>query len=342
MNMLYCIIEEINSLEALRRPKDGVNLQPPKRVMKIQEEIRDLYTELSKTRRHIFERVEWNRDQAPKLHLFHLRNLLPSQSRTAVLINDLFYQSRTKDPISLSENIEQLRDEGDILSAMNMQRMDNFAKLQFRGASSKNYADSLSIFENLQQEFWNNNQQVLEYSHFATKVPKKLIQLFLHDDIAPLPKTYPKNTLLQRRDALGRTPLHTTMMHQAYLQDYDDLQADNNAKDIFGRTPLHIICSLPALRHTICPLWSDQLIRFVQLSATSWFLSRDSVDIHVRDCDGRYAVEYVILDRQLEVLRLFRDEFKGFEPESEVGRLILEALKDIEVLDTSFSSSEGM
>lgn len=340
MNMLYSILGQINSIEALRRPKDGVFLQPTERAMELRQEILDVYTELSKTRLHVFGRVEWNRDQARKLRLLHLP--LPSQSRMAVLTSDFFYSIKTEDPINCSEKVEQLRDEGDILSAMHMQRMENLAKMQFYGASSEEYADSRSIFEKLQREFWNNNQQVLEYSPLNAMVPEKLMQPFLHDDIAIPPETYLNNTSLKHRDALGRTPLHTSMEHHVYLKDYNDLQADNNAQDIFGRTPLHIICSLPAFRQAIGLLWSDQVISFVQLSLTRWYLSRDSVDIHVRDCDGRYAVEYAILDRRPQVLRLFRDEYEYFEPESEVGRLVLEALKDMEDLDASFSSSDGM
>ena len=336
MNMLYSIHELIDSIDALRRPKDGTILQPPKRVIKIRKEIRNLHKELEKARSQVFKKVAWDKDQAESF--YHLFQSPPPQSRKISLIDNLFYFS-TEAPSIISRSVEQLRGKGDIFSAIHMQR--SLANMLSYGSSSIDYVRSLSIFEKLQEEFWNNNQQVLKYLRSDAKVPEKLIQPFLHDNKVSPPKTYLGN-ILKGRDVLGRTPLHTTTENWDYLHDSNFFQDDSNVKDIFGRTPLHIICSLPTLRHTICPLWSDHVIRLVQLSVTRRFLCRDSVDIHVRDCDGRYAVEYAILDRRPEVLRLFRDEYEYFEPESEIGRLVLEALKDMEDMDASFSSSDGM
>lgn len=339
--MLHSILEQINSIEALRRPKDGVILQPPKQVSKIRKEIQNVYRGLHIDRDRVLTEIAWDKEQAESFyHHFHLKKL-PSVQYGSTSVDELFYLLRSTAHSIISGSVEQFRDKGDILSAMRMQQIDSFAKIRLFGSLSEDYAYSLSIFKKLQQEFWNNNQQVLKYLPSGAKVPKKLIQPFLHDDLALPSKTCPRN-ILKHRDVLGRTPLHTAIKHHGYLQNYDGLQANNNAQDIFGRTPLHIICSLPAVRQSVCPVWSDSLIWFIQLSTTRWFLSRDSVDIHVRDCDGRYAVEYAILDRRPQVLCLFRDEFKGFEPESEVGRLILEALKDTEDLITGFRSLEGM
>lgn len=231
---------------------------------------------------------------------------------------------------------EHFRANGEILSAIDaQQRLINF---QFEQDSINDldpeWHDSLKTLDTLQTEFWTQIDQIFDKYQSPTRFihPFWAIRMFrcpMLFDAHVVPQQ--TSSYLGKRDSFRQTPLHAavTFTITNHLEKFIN-PSDINVQDVFGRTPLHIACSLPTLLHHRSDGFSRDGKGFSQSYAVRTLLTESTVDINLRDCDGRFAAEYAIVNHQHEIISMFRDLHKAFDSTSEVGTKVLRTLRAIE------------
>lgn len=252
-----------------------------------------------------------------------------------------FRPEPVQDPIYFSDKTfwETLRANGEILAAMDaLKLLLNFEFTQ-EGSFNPMWQERVKGLEALETDFSIQNRDVLDRREsFGVQIghiellTKHICPMLYGGDSVPRRQA----SLSQgKRDSLGRTPLHgaidgvTDFAGTSYLHKFIN-PVDINAQDIFGRTPLHVICSL-STRQLMAGRRSRSGNMVKDQTDTAYtLLTKIPADITLRDCDGMFAVDYAILNHEHRILSMFRDDYKAFDPASEVGTKVLHALRAIE------------
>ncbi|CAJ2506679.1 Uu.00g078650.m01.CDS01 [Anthostomella pinea] len=136
--------------------------------------------------------------------------------------------------------------------------------------------------------------------------------------------------LISGPDSLGRSPLHVAIAITHWEHSLWDMlrspNVDLNARDLFGRTALHVACDS-----------REAQIPSVQNRAVRQLLDFDLVDIFAEDLDGFLPIDYAIQDRRLDILETFQDSLR-VKQDSPMADLIVAAIFNLEACDLSMKS----